>query len=553
MSALATRRRARTGLEHAEQQAAARRAGALDAFAEALSESTVLDVPPPVQDEDLNPPGNRGLRPKMPAEAYELARQVYYLQHGTLRDAARAVIAAGLTGPMESVHCDEVTTVHERLQTWWGTRGWAKRATETTFAIRDANNDGGLYRAEVLCVGEATGSGPAPKGKACTQSPLSDSRYCFHHDPRPEYVEKRRVQAQRLAEGRRADMVPVRPFQRWLNTKRLELLALERERRAVHPNNLGWGLLAAAMKVDQSVLLRIMKNEGSGGRARAGKRTTTIRASTVVRYVEPIGVTFLEVYGFEAPGSTYAELVCPGCGGEKNHGSQVCRRCYDREHSGIQCAYVTRLERRCTVRTKHASVYCAKCRKIVERVPRPRPGRAGYVTPLMTILALSEYRDVPVMQWVAARMWQYDAAGVRHTFANQKSLTGSLVKLFRRHGWETAADAERAHTRLVAEHGSAPFPERPVDPGVADVSLVPLTPFIEWLKARKAEAGSYKELSARTGINADNISKWLRGVGVGAEKTTVRRFTVERAIEGWNRGRATSGGSTFADLYGAMR
>jgi hypothetical protein len=160
---------------HVEEQAARRRSRALEGLIDAIDSSSQLVVPDPVERKDMRP-GKAG-PPKLPLEAFELARQVYYLQHGTLSDAARAVIAAG-----HSETADHVV-VFERLKTWWTNRGWPRRPTDATFAIRDANGDGGLFRSERICNGVATGSGPAPKGKACTQSALPGQRQVL--PPRP--------------------------------------------------------------------------------------------------------------------------------------------------------------------------------------------------------------------------------------------------------------------------------------------------------------------------------------------------------------------------------
>lgn len=75
------------------------------------------------------------------------------LQHGTLADAARAIVAADLADTQD------VTVVRERLQTSWARERWPKRSTRATFEIRDTTHDGGLYRSPRLCVGETSGKG----------------------------------------------------------------------------------------------------------------------------------------------------------------------------------------------------------------------------------------------------------------------------------------------------------------------------------------------------------------------------------------------------------
>ena len=476
-----------------------------------------------------------GVAPKLPPEAFELARQAYYLHHGTIRDCARSVIDAGYSDT------EDVAVVSDRLRTWWERERWPKRATLQTFAIRDANHDGGLYRSQRICIGEATGSGPAPKGKQCPQSALSDSEYCFHHDPRPEYVQARRIQAARLAQARGFDMVAIEPLRRWMDGERERLLAQARTAGRVHPNNSGWCLLARAMHLDQSVIGRMMQGTHNGGAKRAGRGPTdTIRASTVVRYLEPTGVDFADIYGFEPPARIdERRLTCPRCGARKNHASKVCRGCH--EAKGSRCSYVNGRGKRCNVMTSHESAVCAKCRRITERVHKPRVGRSSYVSVPMLILATGEYRDLPNVAWVARRMWATNAAGVRDVFKSQKVLAGSLVKQFRRRGWSTAAEAARARATLVAEHGEVPWPAHDGRVELEAAGMVPFAPFSRWLAARRDELGSYAQLARRIHMNPDNLSQWLRGA---VPKSTVRRATVDSALAAWGDG------TTFKDLYG---
>lgn len=444
------RRRARTADEWQSRLDVQRRAGCLQQLADAVAESQrTLEVPAPVERVERRGPG---VPPKLNPAALELARQVYYLQHGTLADAARAIIAADLADTQD------VTVVRERLQTWWARERWPKRSTRVAFAIRDTTHDGGLYRSPRLCVGETSGNGPAPKGKKCEQSALADSDWCFHHDPRPEYVAKRAVQTARLRAGRQAGMVPLAPFQAWCEAQRHRMLTQAQASRPVHPNATGWGLLADAMGVDQSALGRLMKGVHS---ARPG-RVTKIKAVTVARYVAPLGLTFRDIYGFDPPSVGDPAVVCPGCGGAKGHESTVCLDCFDATQ-GAPCSYVNRRGVRCRVLTRHESGVCAKCRQITERIPKPRTGRASYLTPRLLTLALGEYRDLPVTAWVASRMWTHNAGEVRGVFTSRKSLAGALAKYLRKHGWNTAAAAEKAYAELVAEHGPAAWPSSPLE------------------------------------------------------------------------------------------
>jgi hypothetical protein len=524
------RRRALSPAEHAAKLEAQRRNNALEILANVSTQANDLPVPPPVLEII---PRKQGLPPKLPAAAFELARQVYYLQHGSLAQCARAVIASGLSDSKNP------TVVADRLRTWWAREQWPRRGPVETFRLRDANFDGGLYRGQRTCIGEATGSGPAPKGKKCEQSALLDSDYCYHHDAREEYVQARAAQAKLLAAARRSDMVDITPFQQWMEHERKRLLAQEHQRRRVHPNQTGWGLLAAAINVDLTVIGRMRSGNHNGGAARAGiGPTKTIRASTLVRYLAPTQTTFQDIYGFDPPaaGANQARNTCPNCGGRKYHQSKLCRTCH--EATAVQCSYVNRAGRRCTHKTTHSSGSCGACRRIIERQPKPNPGRPTWVSTPMLILAAGQYCEQANLAWVARRMWAANAAGVREVFKSQKSLTSGLVKQFRKREITTTDAARAFQQQLIAKHGETTWPQ-----GAAPIEaagMVPFAPFKAWLAERLEEVGSYAKLAQRIHMNPDNISKWLRGTCV---KTTVRRATVDQALD------AFGAGTTFADLY----
>jgi hypothetical protein len=520
-----------SGSEHAARQAAARRARALEALVDVVENSVELEIPAPVTEIR---PGRGGAVPKLGVAAFEMARQVYYLNHGSMTDAARAVIAGGLSDTSDLVQ------VRERLQTWWARERWPKRQTTEIFVIRDASHDGGLYRSERLCIGEASGNGPAPKGKKCEQSALRDSDYCFHHDPRPEYVEARRRGAARLAKSRGADMVPLDPFCRWMQRERRRLLVEATRRGDVHPNNRGWSLLAAWMQIDQTLIGRMLDGRHNGAAKRKGRRKRTIRASTVLRYLGPTGVSFASIYGFESPPRRDPRATtCPSCGRRKGYASKLCRSCHDA--AGSPCSYVNRAGTRCGVLTKHPSGICARCRRITERVHKPRTGRPSFVSIPMLILALGEYRDVPIHAWVGRRMWAANAGGVRDVFKSQKALVGSLVKQFAKRGIATTIQAEAAYLSLTAEHGAVGWPTIDTD-DLEIAGMVPFEPFGEWIATRRRELGSYKAVGERLRMNPDNISKWLRGVP--GPKLTIRRATVDHALAQWDDG------TDFGDVYG---
>lgn len=512
------------GLEHADKLAAGRRARSLDAFAKVL-DSGELEVPAPVTEIAAR----QGHKPKLSAEAFELARQVYYLKHGTLRDAARAVIAEGLC------ETDSLDVIADRLKTWWSREEWPKRETLATFAIRDANYDGGLFRSKRKCVSLTTGNGAGPAGKPCGQSALNDGEYCFQHDPRPEYQGAREETGRRLAASRRVGMVPIKPFADWCDAARRQMLRDARRRgRHVHPNSTGWGVLAAAMHVDASQLNRLVTGVTSrGGAAKA------VKAKTIVQYLEPFeNVSFEDIYGYPPPlGMTAAESLCPECGGPKNVASDLCRPCFD--GLGVQCGYRNRRGRRCITTTQHESGFCASCREIVFRKPRPRTGRPSFVSVPMLILASGAYAETPKLAIVGRRMWAANAAGVREVFSNSKSLTGSLVKQFRQRGWKTLEEIAAAHEDLVKTNGAVTWPEEDDQP-IEAAGLLPAGPYITWLRARYAELGSFAQLSKRLKTNPDNLSRRVRGL----DDSLIRRATVDQVLAHWGDG------TSFDDIYG---
>ena len=334
-------------------------------------------------------------------------------------------------------------------------------------------------------------------------------------------------------------MVPLAPFCEWMERQRVRLLAEAKKVRTVHPNNTGWSLLAEWMQIDPTLLGRMLDGRHNGATSRKGGRKRTIRASTVLRYLAPTGVSFRDIYAFEPPPARDpSATTCPSCGGRKGHGAKVCRSCHDA--LGSPCSYVNRAGRRCNVPTQHPSGVCAKCRKITERVPKPRTGRPSFVSIPMLALALGEYRDVPVHAWVARRMWADNAGGVRDVFKSQKSLVGSLVKQFAKRGIETAQEAEAAYRALVDELGAVTWPTAGTN-DIEAAGMVAFAPFGRWLAVRHEELGSYKAVGERLHMNPDNISKWIRGVPT--LKVTIRRATVDHALAQWD------GHTTFGDLY----
>lgn len=526
--------------EHAALQQTRRLNRTFDRLPDALEQSCQLEVPPPVTDGDLTPPGNRGVRPKLSAEAYELARQVYYLHHGSRADCARAIIDAGLALPD-----DTETRVRERLQTWWKSRRWPIRPTTATFVLRDAAHDGGLYRGEQTCIGTATGNGPAPAGKPCPQNRLADSDYCYHHDPRPEYVARRAQEGRRLAAARSADMVPLQPLQQWMRRRRGELLEEAKRDGAVHHRDRGWGRLAAEMGLDPSQLKRVLE----GRHRRHPEGVSQIRAKTVVAYLHGTPVSFRDVYGFDPPqipSAGYA--VCPACGGSKNHESRLCRSCWEVEQGPV-CPYVNQQGVPCDIRAKHPSGYCAKHRRLVEREPKPRTGRPTRLTAPRLILALDAYRHTPNHAYVAKRMWAVNAGDVHAGWATSRSLAGTLVKQFRKRGIGSAAQADELYAQLVAEHGAPSWPDDVLGELPAG-GMLPAAPFRAWLQARLDDVGpghgAITRLAERVDMHADTVSQLVRGVKRGA-RPQIRHATVAAALHAWEDG------TTVDDVYAEVR
>lgn len=514
-------------LAHAERLSAARRGRSLDAFAKALASEDDLPVPEPVTEVVVRP---HGVAPLLSAEAFELARKVYYLQHGTLTDAARAVVAAGLAD------VDDVVKVRDRLANWWARENWPKRDSAMTFALRDANFDGGVFRGRI-CRGITTGKGVAPAGAPCGQSALEDSEFCSQHDLRPEYVAARKKQAKRLLELRLADSVPLQPFVDWCTATRAELV--EKAARcglAIHGSDSGWARLADYLKVDKTTLWKL----ATKGVDRDGQTDVMVRASTIVRYLAALeDVSFEDLYGFAPPARrarSDATERCPECGGKKNAASETCKGCF--LASATRCAYRNRRDEQCTSKTRHKSGYCYHCRRIVERVPRPRTGKKTFLTDAMLTLATGAYAETPTLADVGRRMWAANAEGVCDIFLNCRSLTAGLVKQFAKRGWSTPEVIAAAHEDLVQRHGEVSWPAG--TPSVAAVSrTLPAGPFATWLQARYAETGTYAALSERIKLDATRISRLIGGTGAPA----VTRATVENALEAWGDD------TTLVDLY----
>jgi hypothetical protein len=498
-----------------EKREAERDAGLLERLQEALEEP--IEIPDEITEIKVIGPGEG---PGTSVEALELARQVYYFRHGSLPDAGVAIVEAGLSDSKDP------TQVADRLRHLFAREGWPKRSRKAAMALRDANV-GGLYRGDRVCKGSMTGSGPQPKGKPCEQSPMLDSEYCFHHDPRPEYVEKRRIQALSLHAARRRDLVPLEPFTKWTDLRRRELLAEARERgEPIHYNDRGWGRLASELVCDQSLLNRLARGEGS---RQAAKQT--IKAATVNRYIANVETTFEDIYGFEAPSShDDSSIICGNCGGKKSHGSRLCIECAG-ELRLKQCAYVNRAGVRCIQRTRSESGYCSHCARIVFRVRKPRKGKQSRLTDKMMLHALDEYRRFPSFAWVAAVLAANDVDGICSLYKNSSSMTGSLVKCFARKGWRRAEDVEKPYRELLAKLGAPEWGE-PVNT-LAAPGILPPEPFnaylVEHWNSQPRPTGSFGRLATKLNMDQGNLSARIKGSGARCDRS-VSREMVERVL-----------------------
>lgn len=532
-----------------------RRVEALNRLDRALAYE--LETPPPVTEVRRS---STGTMPLLTAEAFELARQVYYLHHGSMRDCARAILAAGLQGELDTD--DPVTVISERLKTWWHREQWPKRPTRVTILLRDAR-DGGLYRGERMCAGVGTGNGPLARGRPCTQTALRDSDYCFQHDPRPEYAERRRQIGERFVYARLRDLVDVGPLREWLICQQRRLLAEARAAGAAHPNQRGGRLLADWLGVDQSLLGRVIDGHQTTTRT-LSMSAGRIRAATAVKYLERSGTSFRDIYGYDPPAARdLTPVTCPDCGGRMSAGSKRCRGCWDATRT--RCVYVNLRGERCRVPTAHESGHCYKCRRILDRRTQGRTRRRGgprrnrsSVSIPMLMLAADAYLQTPSFRGVARRMWELNAAGCRDVFGSPSGLESALAKAFRRQGWTASPGGRRRrprHEALLAvgeglaelenRHGAVELPATPQAASAIGGAIIPIEPFRQWLAARYAEAGSFRRLAERVAIADATISQWVRRCGRRGGQTTVRRATVEGALELWGAG------ETIDDLYGS--
>jgi hypothetical protein len=413
-----------------EQRENERMEKVMDRLHAVMDEAAAIEIPPPVVEITRIHTGNP---PKLSVEALELARVVYYERFGSFTDCARAIIDSGLTE--DDTNVDQI---RDRVRNWFSREEWPRRPQHVDFALRDAQH-GGLYRgAGAACVAVTTGKGAIRAGVPCGGSPLPDSEFCFAHDPRPEYVERRRQQTEKLLAARLGDSVPAAPFREWLKAQLPIKLREARERgENIHWNDEGYKWLAEWLGLSLQVLHKAVH-----GYQRSGydptRDDTIIKASTVVKYLENVDVTFRDIYGYDPPPAHQVVYdVCPECGGRKNNESKMCRTCHDSQ--GVVCGYTTRYGKVCQLRTKHPSGWCMKHREQLERAANAKP-RSEYNykkgalegTPTMLFFALDEYRRYEERAWAANRMWACNAGGCRDAYKRRNTLAGEITKLLRK-------------------------------------------------------------------------------------------------------------------------
>lgn len=474
-----------------------RLAKALDGLTHALQEEP-NEIPARVV--EIIP--RRGMTPNLSVEAIELARQTYFERHGTLADAARAIIAADLVDDTGSY-----AVVYDRLKNWWRRESWPRRSTKNNFRIRDANHEGGLFRGTRLCGGVATGNGLAIAGEPCGETALADSDFCPWHDPRPEYESLRKKRVDRMLEGRRKTLVPVGPLREVLDHHRKRLLAEEQQQEnGAHHNSNGVGALARTTGLDASVLVKLL-----GGQRGTRKPLTVVTVKTAQKCLDPLGEDFETVYGFPPPPGKEANLTCPSCGSEKTAAARTCRDCFEKSTYKNRCRHVTSSGHRCPVTTDSPSGYCSKCRKQILHV-RVKGHQGRFAHPELVMYALDAHRSNPAAISIARRLWLTDAAGARNIYASREALRGELVKLFGKHRWRDGSyAASKSLECLLANHGPIEWPD-PDEKYLTDGEL-PSGPFIGWLRVQVAKTGSFKETGELTGLNPDHISRLIRGKG----------------------------------------
>lgn len=480
-----------------DRRESARLARLLERAPEILSGLMPIATPPPVTAETLDQAGRPGGERKLTAEAIELARQVYYEQYGTMAEAARAIIAAGLTDDAGPV------VVADRLRTFWKSAGWQTRPRRDILALRDLQQ-GGLYRSERRCAHVADGTSRIPAGSRCEHSALADGDHCAGHDPRPEYIARRAKRGAAAARGRRADLVDVEPLTAWLQQQRKRLLA---EARQLHPNQKGHGLVADLIGADPAIAGRLLRGLNPGQRGDPGR----IRAKTVCKYLDHAGVSFTDVYGFEPP--LTRAITCPQCAGPMNAGSNLCATCHQASQ-GDHCTHQFRSGRRCTVRTRRPSGLCTLHERQHEaqerraREPRTRRPYQGLLSDDMLLLALDEYARFDSLQWVAHRLWDTDAHGIRRCFPSAEHVAHVLSQRANREGFRESPDV--LLRTLTERLGPPVWPDqdRPVAPSAT--KLVPFDPLLSPLGVAKSRRGALAQACARARMGSDAMAALLR-------------------------------------------
>lgn len=480
------RRTSRDPQRYALEAENRRRARALE---QVLALPDLDQAPPPPTLQDI--PARNGRMPLLSLQALTLAHRVYYGESGSLTDAARAIIAAGLSDT------DSLTRVTDRLRTWWARQRWPTRPARASVTLRDIAHDGGLIRSPRTCQQRTTGNGRAPAGKICGQNALKDSDFCHHHDPRPQYVARRAEHARRLAAARTGDLIDLGPFRAWCQQRRLELLA---QADSPHRNDRGWGRLAAELGTSTTVLLRVMH----GTHNRDPAKRDLIRARTLRAYLTDTPVSFHDLYGPDTPTSpgASASAPCPGCGAPKDRTATRCLACHRAQQQ--QCTHVDHRGLRCPTRTADPSARCAQHRRPLGP-RRPRPGRPSALTDEVLLHALTLMRPGQSWRHTAEILWTRNPADVRTAYRDPKALAQAITRKVRALTGEDPDRIEQLRDQLTHTLGQPVLPEPSPDAQNPISQFVPAGPLRAALAARPDL--THAHLSRSTGISVDVLSR----------------------------------------------
>ena len=185
---------------------------------------------------------------KIPDDVVDLAWALYNEHGGSVREAADAIFASGLTSHKKPER------LAEGLRRAFRKRGYRMRTTAQTLTGR-------ACRAEVTC------KGTTQHGARCQGNPVSGSEYCWQHDPAYKANRDAIAHMERMRQRRRwvAELVPLQPLVAWLERRRGEL-ALPPEQRRWANRDESLMRLSEATGIDASTLLKWMRFQSSKGK-----------------------------------------------------------------------------------------------------------------------------------------------------------------------------------------------------------------------------------------------------------------------------------------------